>query len=247
MWLIPQWKIYLFDALFVNDLILFGCGWHQYQGNVDLYTRLLYRSILSNDWFHSVRDGYTKAKLESIGITNVINTGCPSLWNMSPEHCASIPREKAENVVCTLTIYNPRQSLDLELIKTLRRHYRKVYFWVQTLGDYEYSKRLDPGLEYIEPSLAGLDKLLHSSEDIDYVGTRLHAGIRALQAKRRAIIVEIDNRAAEMGRDYGLVTVARDDFEKLNGLITSIFDTKITLNHESINKWKSQFLDPAQA
>ena len=241
MWFFPQWKVSIIDALFINNLILCGCGWYQYQKKADIYSRFLLKSILSSEILHSVRDSYTKEKLLSIGINNVLNTGCPTLWDLNPEHCLSIPKGKAENVLCTLTIYNPNKKLDSELIKILKKNYRKVFFWIQTAGDYEYSKQIAPGLEYLEPSVAGLDELLYSNEDIDYVGTRLHAGIRALQAKRRTIIIEIDNRAKEMGRDFNLHTVERDNVEKLEKLLKSSFATEVRLDHEAINKWKLQF------
>lgn len=244
MWFYRLWKVSIIDALFIKNLILFGCGWYQYQKNTDLYTKLLLRTILSKEKMHSVRDNYTKEKLADIGIMNTINTGCPTLWELSPEHCSAIPRQKAENVLCTLTIYNRNTSLDTELIRTLKKNYRKIYFWIQTAGDYVYSKGIDPHLEYIEPSLCGLDQLLFSNEDIDYIGTRLHAGIRALQAKRRSIIVEIDNRAREMGKNFNLPTVERDNSEKLNTLIKSDFTTSIDLDHDAINQWKSQFNPP---
>ena len=50
----------------------------------------------------------------------------------------------------------------------------------------------------MSPTLEAFDNLLESEIDLDYIGTRLHAGIRAIQKKRRSIIIGVDNRALEM-------------------------------------------------
>ena len=47
---------------------------------------------------HSVRDSYTKKMLNSIGINNVVNTSCPTVWNITPDHLATIPDTKAKYV-----------------------------------------------------------------------------------------------------------------------------------------------------
>lgn len=65
-----QWDISLFDALQLNDVVLVGCGWHSYEKRVDAYSSLLYKTVLSDRYYHSVRDEYTKNKMEQIGITN---------------------------------------------------------------------------------------------------------------------------------------------------------------------------------
>lgn len=126
-----QWDISLFNKNVLKDTILLGVGWHQYSKNANLYTKLLYNSIFSKKYMHSVRDSYTKNKLESIGIKNVLNTGCPTLWKLTKEHCIDIPKEKAENVVCTLTDYNKDYDKDRQLLEILKKNYKKVYFWPQ--------------------------------------------------------------------------------------------------------------------
>ena len=74
--------------------------------------------------------------------------------------------------------------------------------------------------------------------NVDYVGNRLHAGIRTLQRGRRAIIIEIDNRAHEMGRDFVVPTVRRDDIESLKGMIERPFDTMVRVPVDAIERWK---------
>jgi polysaccharide pyruvyl transferase WcaK-like protein len=116
-----------------------------------------------------------------------------------------------------------------------------VYLWIQTDSDHEYARSLVSDLVYIHPSVAALDGILMSDLDLDYVGNRLHAGIRALQRGRRTIIIEIDNRAHEMGSDFGLPTVGRTDFERLEQMIATPFETAVQLPDLSIARWKSQF------
>ena len=72
---------------------------------------------------------------------------------------------------------------------------------------YEYLMQLVQNikinLEIISPNLRSFDFILEN-EDIDYVGTRLHAGIRAVQKSVRTFIVTIDNRAKEISKDIYL-------------------------------------------
>lgn len=126
-----QWDIKIWNKKVIRDVVLLGVGWHQYSKNANLYTKNLYRKILSSNYIHSVRDEYTKNKLEQIGIKNVINTGCPTLWKLTEEHCKEIPRNKAENVVCTLTDYRKDPEKDKKILSILKDNYQKVYFWPQ--------------------------------------------------------------------------------------------------------------------
>lgn len=243
MWRRPVWKLSPLDALGGLEITLMGVGWYHTRRRPDLYTRLLLRRVLSRWRLHSVRDARTQALLASLGVPNAINTGCPTLWSLTPEHCARIPREKAERVVTALNTYLPRPDLDRRLLATLRRHYREVWFWTQTGSDREYARRLDPDLIHLEPRLEALDGLLGG--EVDYVGNRLHAGIRALQKGRRAVIVEVDGRAREMGADFGLPTVERDAFERLARMIEGKLETRIELPREAIVRWKAQLGTPA--
>jgi polysaccharide pyruvyl transferase WcaK-like protein len=243
MWFRCSWRVRPRDALANLNVVLMGVGWYQYQGSPDPYSRWLLRSVLHRKAMHSVRDNYALEKLRSIGITNVVNTGCPTLWPLTPDHCASLPRTKAQSVLTTINSY-PKlydRDADARMIAMLRRHYRDVYLWIQTHSDFEYARSLDPDLLFVDPSLAALDAILCSDLDLDYVGNRLHAGIRALQKGRRAIIVEIDNRAREMGQDFGLPTVGRDEFERLEQMIEDALEIAVRLPVKEIELWKAQF------
>lgn len=239
-----QWKLDIVDSLFVGNITLMGVGWWQYQRYPDIYTRFLLRKVLSKDALHSVRDSHAVSMLTAIGIRNVLNTSCPTMWNLTEEHCALIPQRKAEDVIVTLTDYNRNPSLDIELLSILRRSYRSLYFWPQGIKDLDYMKSLG-WLDKVIPINEGLkayDNLLSSKYfDLDFIGTRLHAGIRALQNKKRTIIVGIDNRAIEKSKDFNLRVVKRNNLSTLNCELKKDFATEIKLPLEAIRKWKSQF------
>lgn len=243
--LFQQWKNLGFTAYKqLRPAILLGVGWANYEEKkVPFYTRNLLQKVLSKDFQHSVRDEYTKLKLAEAGITNVINTGCPTMWNLTEDHCSTIKAQKSNEVVFTLTDYRVNEERDKKIIDVLVHNYEKVYFWPQGSGDYEYFLSLsnNPKIEIINSSLKSYDELLNSTEDIDYVGTRLHAGIRALQHKRRAIIVAVDNRAKEISKDTRLVVCDEKEIDSLDTMIASEIRYKLNINFEAINKWKSQF------
>lgn len=240
--LFRQWDIKIWNANLIKPVILMGVGWHQYSKRTNLYTRLLYKKIFSKQYMHSVRDEYTKEKLNEIGITNVINTGCPTLWTLTKEFCKDIPKKKADKVVFTLTDYNKDVENDKKLIEILRKNYKEIYFWVQGADDYEYLQELNElkDIKIIAPNLKSYDKIL-KKENIDFIGTRLHGGIRALQNKRRTIIISVDNRATELNKNYNIPIIQRDDISHLEDIINNDLVTDINIPEENIKKWKSQF------
>src|SRR5690606_13010421 len=92
-----QWKITLFQSFFIkNKAILLGVGWRNYQARPNLFTKLLLKTLLNKEYIHSVRDSYTETKLKELGIENVLNTACPTMWKLTPEHCEQIPQKKAD-------------------------------------------------------------------------------------------------------------------------------------------------------
>lgn len=237
-----QWNIGFYDAYKFKRVVLMGAGWTNYQGRSSLLTKIMYNNALDPSIIHSVRDSYTKRKLEEIGISNVVNTACPTMWRLTPEHCNSIPREKAEYVVTTITDYRKNYKRDKELLEILEKNYKKVYIWIQGSNDEEYIKTLSNTVELIAPTLDAYDSLLDSKINLDYIGTRLHAGIRALQKKRRSIIIGVDNRAIEKKQDFNITVINRDKIELLEEQINKEFETIINLDFNAINQWKQQFL-----
>jgi polysaccharide pyruvyl transferase WcaK-like protein len=229
------------DARLGQKFVMMGVGWYHDQASPDPYTAWLFKSIFARDRLHSVRDGYSKRKLEGLGFENVINTGCPTLWELPANICDAIPKIKSGAVVTTVNTYMKDPEADASLLRLLQQNYQRVFAWVQSCADQDYLRSLAPDVELIAPNLAAFDRILTGNADIDYVGNRLHAGIRALQKGRRTIIVEIDNRAREMARDFRLPTVARTDFERLNAMITQPLALRVALPRTEINRWRDQW------
>lgn len=238
-----QWKISLFNSFRISNAILLGVGWWQYQENPNLYTKTILRCALSNKILHSVRDNYTKLKLESIGIKNVLNTGCPTMWLLAELKPYEIPSSKAENVLLMLTDYYQDIDLDKKLIEVLVRQYKTVFAWPQGRNDIEYIRNFNLPVVILEHSLESLDNFIKSGIQFDYIGTRLHGGIRCLLARKRSLILEVDNRAKEIAIDTGITKAQRDNFDYIKQWIEKPLITKINLDINLINKWKSQFND----
>ena len=118
-----------------------------------------------------------------------------------------------------------------------------MYFWAQGDNDIQYLSGFEnaEGTVIIPPSIKKYKDLL-SEDDLDYVGTRLHGGIYAIRHRKRSIIVSIDERAREIGRDTGLNCLEREEIgDKLEKMINSRFETEIRMPYDKIEEWKSQF------
>ncbi len=226
-----------------RNIILLGVGWGEYQDKCTDYSRMIYRTMLNSNLLHSVRDQYTQEKLKQAGFNNVINTGCPTTWALTPKFCRDIPTQKSKDVVATITDYRRDTEKDNELLAILSRNYDHIYLWLQGKRDEEYLKTLNvPGnLTTIPANLEAYEEILQKG-GIDYVGTRLHAGIHALNHKIRSIILAVDNRATEMGRDVNLPVIQRSEIsEILENKIQSEFVTEIQIKQENIEYFKAQF------
>ena len=234
----------LWNLFFIDNVTLLGLGWWQYQKAPNLYTRLFLKRLLSSEGYHSVRDNYTKNMLEKVGIKNVLNTSCPTTWNLSVEHCKKIPMNKSSNVITTLTDYNKSPQYDTELINLLLESYEKVFYWIQGVGDKKYVNSLNvknkEKLFFVAPKLSVFDSYL-DNYNLDYIGTRLHAGIRALQKKKRTLVIAIDNRAKEISKDIGLNITQREDIDSIKIFIQNPYITNINIPIDDINQWQNQY------
>lgn len=226
-----------------RETILMGVGFDSKDDSFDSYTQQLLCTILSKNGFHSVRDSFSERKLKSMGISNVLNTACPTMWNLTPEHCVAIPTVKAKNVVCTVTDYCRDKANDKAMLDILLDSYEKVYLWLQGKDDLAYIQELgyEDKLILVPSTLADYDTVLKQNA-LDYVGTRLHAGIRALSKGHRSLIISIDNRAECIGDDTGLPVLRREDVRlMLKERLSGNLETNITLPWENITQWKGQF------
>lgn len=237
-----QWPVSILTVKSLSPCVLVGVGAQKYGQKMGLYTKKIYKKILSNEYMHSVRDEYTADFMKKNGFINVINTGCPTMWGLTKEKCKMIPKVKSKRVVFTLTDYRKNPTRDLSLIDILKREYDELWFWPQGSRDlqYLYSLNSHNGIKIIHPTLDEYDNFL-SKYDTDYVGTRLHGGIRALQHKKRSIILGIDNRAIELNHDYNIPVVKMNEMDKLADIINMELVTDIHLPNKNIDLFLKQF------
>lgn len=241
-----QLRISSKKMLLLKSTVLLGVGWYSYQKSPNYYSKIFLRFLLSSKLFHSVRDNYTKEKLNNAGIFNVINTGCPTMWPLANYTSESFSQKKSENVLITLTDYSQNYLCDKKLIQIVSNSYRNIYFWPQGHNDIGYLKRLNFNLDkftILNRTKNDFESFINGSIDFDYVGTRLHAGIKCLLAGKRAIILEVDNRSAEIAKDTGLPTIKRDKFDMISDRVLNPKPIKIRIDTDTINSWKAQFLN----
>lgn len=233
--------------VFDNKLILVACGWCYYSDKeMTTETKDFFIRSLSKDVYHSVRDSYTLKQLNSIGINNVLNTNCSTLWHPHIEADKMIiATQKTNNVIFTITDYRQDTKLDLGFIRTLLIWHENVFFWPQGTHDleYYYDKLFDSRIQILNHSLDAFDKCIEThGYDMSYIGTRLHAGIRAHWYGIPSLIISIDNRANEINNDTNLPIIQRDKLlsESLCSLFATSMDsiTKLNLNTVEVSKFK---------
>lgn len=230
-----------------KDVCLLGVGLSDIgiEGATPRYTRMLYKALLGTSCLHSVRDEKARRFLVDLGYENVLNTACPTMWGLSEELQRSIPRDKADTVVTSVTDYCFDAERDAEMLRVLRESYDRVIIWVQGSHDLDWclERIVDTSeFELVGPDVSELDRVLVSGE-VDYVGTRLHAGIRALNRRVRSLIVTVDNRARQIGADTNLPVIERED-AAAGGLASWVerpYECDIRLPERAIARWKAQF------
>ena len=165
------------------------------------------------------------------------------MWGFDKTFCATIPVRKGKKVVFTLTDYVKDIEADQKMIDCLIREYNEVFFWIQGPSDFEYLQQFKniQSIKIVSPSLDDYESVL-SNDEIDYVGTRLHAGLFAIQHRKRTIIICVDNRARDISKDYNLNIIERDSIDSLASMINSELETDVKINTENINKWINQFV-----
>lgn len=230
-----QWNISPFDLNRIKrKLHLMGVGKWQ-DGELKPFARALWANTLKSG-IHSVRDSNTYEMLHNLGV-NAINTSCPTMWKLETNYKFS----KKQKVIATLTDYKKNPERDSRIIEFLRNEYDEVVFWPQGSGDRDYIQSVFKEAIIAERSLGSFDSLL-STDEYDYFGTRLHAGIRALQHGIRAIIVPVDNRSRDMGKDTGLLvanSLERLDLQQL--VSTEELDLKIPTM--AVSAWKKEIIN----
>lgn len=185
-----------------RNVVLFGVGMSDIgvDDAIDAYTKKFYKTLLSDEYLHSVRDEMTKKRLNSIGIANVLNTACPTMWSLTPSKQLEISSKRSKNVVTSITDYCFDAERDRKMLELLSSEYEKVTIWVQGSHDVDWCLDQIADLtqfNVIGPNIEDLNRVIET-EEFDYVGTRLHAGIRCLNGGHRSLIIAIDNRARQI-------------------------------------------------
>jgi hypothetical protein len=245
-YLYREWKLGFSQiARLRGRAILFGGGWGWYQERPTIPARWMLNTILSRAHLHSVRDSYTERHLRTLGFNNVINTSCPTTWPLVDRPTIGARGGPASDALLMLTDYRSSPDADRALAQLLLERYERVHFWLQGARDEAYARALLGSnfarLRVIPHSYAALETFLKSDLDFDYIGTRLHGGIRCLLAGRRGLIVAIDNRAIEMARDIGLPTAPRGDLDAVARWIDASPAVALRLPLDNMRVWAAQF------
>lgn len=212
---------------------LMGVGWWQYQARTNGLSKHIWKSLLGNG-ANSVRDSYTASRLAEFGV-QALNTSCPTVWQLPLD--TPVRTTAPSKVLMTITDYHKNPNRDARLIEGLRDRYDDVLVWPQGSQDLEYLTGLDRGVEFIGPELSDFDAALKDGA-VDYVGTRLHAGIRALQFGVKSTILAIDNRAAEISRDIGLPVMSNELTEADWRQVDERPTIRLEISHGAIRQWK---------
>lgn len=237
----PQWNINIFNYHALKGAIMVGVGAGAgAEGKIESYTKYIYTRMLNREYYHSARDERSKIYMERLGL-KAINTGCVTMWMLTPEHCSQIPVKKSDKVVFTLTAGGHSEK-DQILIDVLKNNYSDVYFWPQGIDDYEYLHKLGKvdGITILPATKKAYDEYL-TNNDTDYVGTRLHGGVYAMRHKRRAIIIAIDERARAIHEKNHLNCIEESNISQLEDYINNDISTRIVMPFDEIRKWKKQF------
>lgn len=217
-----------------GNIHLMGVGRWQ-DGDFMPFSKYIWKQLLTGG-IHSVRDSATKNNLTKLQITST-NTSCPTTWRLQ-ETYKFFPLNK---VVTTLTDYKKDPARDRLLVEFLEHKYGEVYLWPQGSGDESYARSLSNNLRVLDRSLDTFNRLF-SRGGYDYFGTRLHAGIRALQYGARSIIIPVDNRARDMANDIGLITPSLFD-ETTFSRLSETRELKLDIPLSQVDSWKRELIE----
>lgn len=231
----------------IKDVILLGTGWSSYEDKIDWATKLYYNNILKKNKIHAVRDVYSQKQLENAGFKNILHTSCPSTWSLDTSFINKFNKDYKE-ILFTLNSYYPNAKEDNLLLEAiLTASAEKNYFFPQTKEDSEYLVTLPAfknnisKITFLNHSIKEFLNITSSSE-INYIGNRLHGGIRCLAFNKPTLIISVDNRATEMGKSINLNVVERNNITQVKKWLSNEFiPTQLKLPKDNINRWIAQF------
>lgn len=191
-----------------NKVILFGVGAIKDFQSIQPMQKRLLRRVLRSEATHFVRDNTALKLVEQCGL-KVVNGSCPTLWSLAtPMRFA--PND-VDSAVFSLTYYR-KKAVDAQFVAYMQKRYKKLHFWAQQIEDIDYLHSFPDTLSIpiLPPNLRAYDAFL-KAEECDVIGSRLHGGIRALHAGRRSVIIAVDNRARDIGRETSLPVIAQGE------------------------------------
>lgn len=232
-----SWKLGLIYLFFARKLVLLGVGWGSYEIPTNLWGKWVCKLILSKRKLHSVRDSYTLKKLNELGVYNVLNTGCHTTWNV--RFNSNICHSNRDSILFTLTDYRRNETQDLILFNLLKGLNKKVYFWVQGSNDLEYFSNLKLEANILNFSSIELVNFLdENNSNFIYIGTRLHCGMICLEFNIPTLIINVDNRSIEMGKDLCFNNINREDLHLNLDLEKFISNSNFQIRSKEILEWK---------
>ncbi len=208
----------------------------------------LLRLFFGGPWLHGVRDAFTAELLRAAGVSNFVVVGTPSLWDVDDETVAAIPKGKGERVLFAADENYRDPKNDLLALKRLGEAYREIAIWPSDESTSTYyavklmqASGLEDKVAILPPSVGALDAYL-ALEGTDYVGAGLEAGIRALKACRRTLILAGDDRAIGVCDLCALPSLRRYAVaDSLREWISGTHDVRLTIPRADIARWKAQF------
>ncbi|WP_144185125.1 polysaccharide pyruvyl transferase family protein [Elioraea rosea] len=235
-----QWRITLSDSMFVEGLVVIGAGWQHDATKLTREASKILRRSLHASALHAVRDAPAAENLKALGL-RAVNATCPTLWRLDAAATARIPEAKAQDAVVAVTAYRNQPEADAAFLKLVTDRYRTVWFYPQMGDDIPHLERLGFGhLKRIRASTEAYSRFL-AENDVDYIGSRLHGGIRALQMGKRLLILEVDNRARDIAAHTGLPSARLTDLAAISDWIERPAPTRLHLPEAEIAAWKAQF------
>ncbi len=245
--LIPYQRkgFYIFPGF--GKIILLGTGWSAFVTKHDFATKFYYKRILNKKIFHSVRDMHSFNNLKAMGIENVLHTSCPTTWKINTSFNNRF-NPSYNSVLFMLTDYNKDIENDEALIKKiLSLNQDKIYFFPQGLKDTQYLhslpiyKQNKNKFSILKHEVSDFYNLINSIK-FNYIGTRLHGGIKCLQHENPSLIIAIDYRIREMSKSINLAITERSDINRITEWASGSFvPGSLNLPVENIRIWKEQF------
>lgn len=229
-WPMPPWQV----AAMWHKLVFVGSGWWQYQRAPDRLTAHLFRAMSHPEIPHAVRDHYTAERFMDMGVPAIM-TGCPTMWGLDGVASQLSPGDGP--VVATITDYHLSPSEDMAWLRELGRVYSEVLVVGMGPGDEPAFRKFGSiaNTRWFGVGTQGLAAARKHAKD--FIGTRLHAAVRWLQMDGAALVLSVDNRAKEIGRDSGLPVVERGDLTGLQSMLSGIPKGRIAMPVDAIRAW----------